>query len=237
VFPEGEGSALIEKHPGLAAQDPEGKPQDWACPRAPETQDYEFSIYRELMGYDIAGVHLDYIRYGGANSCFCHRCRRAFSEAHGVDPSRLKRQDALWDAWLTFRSEPITRFVERLRKATKAHGKELSAAVFPDYPSCYIGVGQDWVDWVERDLIDLLLPMNYHTSTTVVRRLTQEHLALVNGKVPVWEGLGKSSSHSYLPTKQLVAQVEAVRAAGADGICLFSHGAVMDKDLTALKRM
>lgn len=237
VFPEGEGSALVEKRPNLSAQDPEGKPVEWACPRAAEVQDYEFSLYEELLGYDVAGVHLDYIRYGNAKSCFCRRCREGFSEAFGIDPSRLDWRDALWGDWLTFRAEPVTRFVERLRKAARARKKELSAAVFPDYPGCLVSVGQDWADWVERGLLDLVLPMNYTSSTEVARRRTQAHVAFVNRKAPLWEGLGRNSHAAYIPTQNLMAQAEAVVAAGAEGICLFSHAAVRDEDLRALKKL
>ena len=237
VFPEGEGSALIERNPGLAACDPEGKPQDWACPRSQEVQDYEFSLYEEVMAYEVAGVHLDYIRYGGQDSCLCRRCRQAFSEQFGVDPTRLARQDALWGEWQKFRMEPVTRFVEGMRAATTAASKELSAAVFPDYPGCLIGVGQDWPDWAERELIDLLLPMNYIASTDVARRRTQQHMTYAKGKVPVWEGLGKQSSHSYLPTRYLLEQVEAVLDEGAEGICLFSYAAVLDEEFEALKKL
>ena len=235
VFREGEGSALVENRPDLCARSPEGEQQEWACPRAQEVQDYEFSLYEELMGYDIAGVHLDYIRYGGPDSCHCQRCRDAFSEMFGVDSARLDRQDALWGDWLDFRAEPVTRFVERLSKATRGQGKELSAAVFPDYPGCLAGVGQDWAYWAKHDLVDLLLPMNYTSSTEIARRRTQTHDALVKGKIPIWEGLGKSSHASYLPTRNLVAQAEAVLESGAEGICLFSYGASRDEDLEALR--
>ena len=237
VFPEGEGSALIEAKPRLAACDPEGKAQDWACPRSEEVQDYEFSLYEELMGYDFAGVHMDYIRYGGRDSCHCRRCRAAFSEQFGIDTSRLDWRDALWGDWLDFRKKPVTRFVRRMREATRARGKELSAAVFPSYPSSIVGVGQDWVDWVESDLLDLLLPMNYTSSTVVARRTTQTHVGYVAGRVPVYEGLGKDSHAAYIPTRNLLAQTETVLDAGADGVCLFSHAAVTDEDLAALKAL
>lgn len=237
VFPEGEGSALIESRPHLAACDPEGKSQDWACPRSEEVQDYEFSLYEELMSYDVAGVHLDYIRYGGGDSCHCRRCRQAFSEQFGIDTSRLDWTDALWGDWLEFRKEPVTRFVRRMREATKSKGKELSAAVFPTYPSCLTSVGQDWVDWVENDLLDLLLPMNYTSSTEVARRTAQTHISFVGGRVPVYEGLGKDSHAAYIPTRNLAAQSEAVLDAGADGVCLFHYGAVTDEDLEALGKL
>jgi len=237
VFREGEGSALLEKDPGLAACNPQGERQDWACPRAQAVQDYEFSLYDELMGYDIAGVHLDYIRYGGSSSCHCRRCREAFSETFGVDTSRLDWRDALWGDWLSFRAEPVTRFVARLSQAARARDREVSAAVFPEYPGCYASVGQDWARWVEQGFLDLLLPMNYTSSTEIARRRTLAHEAFVKGKIPIWEGLGKSSHAAYIPTRNLVAQAEAVLESGAEGVCLFSHAAVRDEDLEALKRL
>ena len=256
VFRESEGSALLEKHPEVAAvnrppsererermaarrrrEGTERRGPDWACPRAPEVQDYEASLYEELMGYDVAGVHLDYIRYGSRRTCYCERCRSACQEAHGFDPTELERTDSRTGDWLDVRAQPVTRFVERMRGATRAKGKELSAAVFTSYPSCYEGQGQDWVDWAERGLVDLMLPMNYSISTKVARRRAQAHVAFVNGKVPLSEGLGKSSSMSQLPTKDMMAQAEACLAEGADGICLFVHHGVTDEDLAALKRL
>jgi uncharacterized lipoprotein YddW (UPF0748 family) len=237
VFPEGEGSALVGARPNLSAQDREGKRVDWACPRDPAVQGYEFSLYEELMAYDVAGIHLDYIRYGDSKTCYCPRCREAFAERYGVDPVRLDWRDSLWGDWILFRSLPVTQFVERLRKAALGRKKELSAAVFPDFPGCYVGVGQNWADWAERGLLDLLLPMNYTSSTEVARSRTVQHLGYVGGRMPVWEGLGKNSHASYLPTRNLLAQAEAALSAGADGICLFSHAAVRDEDLRALKKL
>ena len=256
VFREGEGSALMEAHPELVAvskppsereremmaarprrQGTQRRGPDWACPRAPEVQDYEAALYEELMAYDVAGVHLDYIRYGSRRTCYCERCRSACREAHGFDPVDLERTDARTGDWLEVRAQPVTQFVERMHKATRAKAKELSAAVFTSYPSCYESQGQDWADWAERGLVDLMLPMNYAVSTKVASRRAQAHVAFVNGKVPLQEGLGKSSSMSQLPTKDMMAQAEACLAEGADGICLFVHHGVTDEDLAALKRL
>ena len=237
VFPEAEESALLVKNPDLAARDPEGNAVGWACPVAEQTQEYELSLYEEAMGYDVAGVHLDYIRHKGPDMCYCHRCRSGFNEQNGIDPVRVDRRDVVWEKWLEWRVRPITQFVERLREAAQAKGKEVSAAVFSGYPDSVVGVGQDWADWGRRKLVDLMLPMNYTTSTLVARYRTRTHLAVVEGQVPVWEGLGKRSSASHLPTRNLIEQVEACLEEGAEGVALFAHAGVTDEDLDALKKL
>jgi uncharacterized lipoprotein YddW (UPF0748 family) len=67
VFPEGQGSKLLQEHPDYVARDPDGEPVvagpykiRWACSSRPEVHDYEFAMYEDLMdNYDIDGVHLD----------------------------------------------------------------------------------------------------------------------------------------------------------------------------------
>ncbi|RKY64201.1 MAG: hypothetical protein DRP99_02595 [Candidatus Latescibacterota bacterium] len=236
VFPEGEGSALLEGNPELSALDPDGKPLGWACPRRDEVRSYELELYREVSGrYDVAGVHLDYIRYAGPQMCFCPTCRREFRERTGRDLVELDRRDPEWADFLVWRAEPVTKFVEELRRAMGR--SEISAAVFPGYPDCVVSVGQDWADWARRGLVDFIFPMTYTNSPLLVVGYTRNHLAQVGGKVPVWEGLGKRSSQSQLLAEVLREQVEAARCAGAQGVVVFHYGALEDVDLEMLREV
>jgi uncharacterized lipoprotein YddW (UPF0748 family) len=114
---------------------------------------------------------------------------------------------------------------------------ELSAAVFADYPGCSERQGQDWVKWAQDNLVDYLFPMNYTNSlrTAVARALC--HMALVRDSVPVWEGLGKSSSASQLSTDDLSNQVRATLQAGASGIVLFQYPSITDEDIEMLQNL
>ncbi|HIE04910.1 MAG TPA: hypothetical protein EYP61_09145 [Candidatus Latescibacteria bacterium] len=131
----------------------------------------------------------------------------------------------------------MTKFVEELSRSAKARGKEVSAAVFMDYPECIVYQGQDWGDWGERSLIDYAFPMTYTNSTLMLRRRTRNHVAQVKGGCRLWEGLGKRSSRSNLSTGKLVEQAEAALEEGAEGIVIFSHGALTDEDLRALSKL
>ena len=230
VFPEGEGSKLLAEHPEYAAEFEEG--MRWACACRPEVQDYVVALYESLIeNYPVAGLHLDYIRTGGP--CRCAYCAARMKD-RGVDIHTVQRRDPGNSAWVDWRCERVTAFVERVHKVTQAKGIELSAAVFMGYPECRYSDGQDWVAWAERGLLDFLFPMTYTNSAREARMRTRCHRALVGHSFPLWEGLGKRSSFSDLSTPALVEQVKACLEEGSDGIVLFSYPALTDEDLEAL---
>jgi len=248
VFPEGAGSKLLQEHPEYVAQDPNGEPVvagqykiRWACSSRPEVQDYEFAMYQELLDrYDIAGVHLDYIRYNhpanGQQSCFCPYCRETFGKETGFEASKATDPATRdWAAWVDWKTANITRFVERLHVAAKAKGKEVSAAVFPEYPECIVAIGQDWEDWGKRKLVDFMFPMNYTMSAKIAIKRTRNHVAAMAGSgVPLWEGLWNRAA---LTTPMLMEQVNGVLAQGAQGIVIFEYYGLDDDDLRALSQL
>ena len=246
VFREGDGSKLLQEHPEYVAMDPSGEPVlagrwkiRWACSARPEVHDYEFAMYEELMdNYDIDGVHLDYIRYNhpasGQHSCFCSYCRETFKKQTGAEPT-TDQATREWAAWIDWRAANITRFVERLRAAAKEKGKEVSAAVFSDYPTSIVSIGQDWEDWGKRRLVDFMFPMNYTMSTKIAIKRTRNHVAALAGAgIPLWEGLWNRPAMS---TPMLMEQVHGVLAQGAQGIVIFEYYGLDDEDLRALQRL
>lgn len=246
VFAEGHNSKLLEDHPEVVACYRDGKPANdvvydtsgWACPVRPETQAYEMAIYQEwLDNYDLAALHIDYIRYKDDTLCFCAHCREEFKLQFGSDPVDIDGAHNHWSEWVDWRVAQITGFVERLRKRANAAGKTMSAGVFADYPNCVWGVGQDWEDWGRRGLVDVMMPMNYTPSTTIAAKRTRNHVHALEGSVPLWEGLYLWKEKT---TRDFVEQVERVIAAGAHGIVTFEYSglygrALSDEDITALK--
>lgn len=249
-FRAGEGSPIQDKN--LYERNKDGKLLPWFCPSTEETRKYKLNLYEELMdNYPIDGVHMDHIRYDSEDECFCDRCRSGFKAESGVDPLEIGktsgfnasaeraqgRKHPAWAKWIEWRAGWITKFVEELSKLTRSKGKELSAAVFMDYPECIVYVGQDWGDWGERGLVDYMMPMTYTNSTLMVKRRTRNHIAQVKGGCHVWEGLGKRSSRSTLSTQALVEQIRIVQEEKAEGIVIFSYSALTDDDLIALAEL
>ena len=249
-FRAGERSPIQDE--SLYERNRDGKLLPWLCPATEEARRYKLNLYEELMdSYPIAGVHMDHIRYDSEDECFCDRCRSGFKAEAGVDPLEIgkvsefnvfreraqNRKHPAWAKWVEWRAGWITKFVEELSELTKSKGKELSAAVFMEYPECIVYEGQDWGDWGERGLVDYMMPMTYTNSTLMVRRRMRNHIAQVKGGCHVWEGLGKASSRSTLSTETLVEQIRIAQEEGAEGIVIFSYSALTDEDLTALAEL
>jgi len=245
VFLEGytgpQNSFLLGQNPDLVALDKEDKKLTeyvFADPAKDEVQDYEFSLYEEVMdGYEVDGVHMDYIRYRDDTICFCNHCKEEFARYCidvYADPAKISYRDQAWSRWIEWRADNITKFVKRLSDEAKNRGLEVSAAVFSNYPDSISRIGQDWVLWAEKGYVDFLFPMTYTNNVRLVTAATRNHVAQVKENCPIWEGLAP-----WLPltTQQLTEEVKAALSEGARGIVLFCYHTVKDSDIEALKKI
>lgn len=68
-----------------------GKPFDknFISPANPEVNPYLLSVMKDLLAYDIDGIHLDYIRYPGSAFDYSDAARKAFKAEKGFDPQDL----------------------------------------------------------------------------------------------------------------------------------------------------
>ncbi|MFO8079733.1 MAG: family 10 glycosylhydrolase [Armatimonadota bacterium] len=206
-----------------------GEEMEWLCPSDPRNLELELNTMVEVArNYDVDGVHFDYIRYPGTQSCYCDGCHERFERDTGLRvenwPEDL-RTDEFEDAWTQWRCDQISALVEataREVRAIKPHVK-ISAAVFQNYPGTRASIGQDWLHWVEQGWVDFLCPMNYTNSdatfaTTVARQVQQ-----VAGRVPLYPGIGASASRSTLSADRVAGQVQIARNLGADGFTIFNY--------------
>lgn len=204
-----------------------GEEAAWLCPSHPDNQRLEIDTMVEVArNYDVDGVHFDYIRYPGEDSCYCDGCRERF-EAHlgrAVEdwPGDCHRGE-LRQQYRDWRCEQITTVVrgtaEEIR-AIKPHVK-ISAAVFNNYPATKNSIGQDWVMWCREGWLDFVCPMNYTTSDSAFTSMTAAQVGHVQGVVPLYTGIG----HWRISDEQAIGQVEISRSLGADGFILFNMGA------------
>ncbi len=216
---------------GRLQRSAQGEPIDWLCPSHPENRRIERqSVIDAAIRYPIDGIHLDYIRYPGANACFCQGCRTRFTATRGApignwpaDVTTGGRHAAAWQAW---RRQQITTFVQSVRAALREVRPEarLSVAVFGSIADSRTSMAQDWPHWMEAGLVDFVTPMNYTASDPEFQRYLDAQTGLATDKVKLYPGIGVSSPG--LPTAQVARQIDLLRAAGSPGFILFQ----LDRD-------
>jgi uncharacterized lipoprotein YddW (UPF0748 family) len=217
-----------------------GQTLNWLCPSRADNVERELAAVEEIARrYPVQGVHLDYIRYPDRHSCYCRSCRAGFESSEKV---KVKQWPAdvlkppLLDRYSRFRTGQISRFVrlarQRLREVRPS--AVLSAAVYGWYPGCIATLGQDWGDWVKRDTVAFVCPMNYSGSTLEFSGWLRKQLPLATGRAQIIPGIGVTSVSSRLNGLQTIDQIQAARRAGATGFILYDFNHSLEQDVLPL---
>ena len=207
----------------------------YASPIHPGAADHVAEVVRDLVAsYDLDGLHLDYIRYPGAEFDFSRGALLEFRRSIDTDmtPEERARFDtadfsALVGAterfpgrWAEFRRSRLNALLMRVRTVAKTERPSLtlSAAVFPDADEALRIKLQDWRGWLDLGLLDVVCPMAY----TPDAALFASQIAAVRqlpGAHGVWVGIGAYR----LSSAQTVDKIRIARRLGADGVILFSY--------------
>nr|WP_297429543.1 family 10 glycosylhydrolase [uncultured Actinotalea sp.] len=210
-------------------------------PAVPEARAYVLALLEEVMtGYDVDGLHLDYIRYPvsqpweTAGYSYSEYTRAAFAAEHGVDPYLLTPDSPQWATWTAWRESVVTSFVGEVRELQQqvAADVPLSAAVFPDPSDGLEKKFQNWGDWVDRGYVDVLTGMSFGTSAVSVARDTlamRERVGEGNLLYTATYGPFRGSS-----PRTVLDQVAGVVDAGSDGAALFAYNQLTDGQAEAL---
>jgi uncharacterized lipoprotein YddW (UPF0748 family) len=205
-----------------------GKPCDWLCPSHPENQKLELESMLEVARkYPVAGLHFDYIRYPGRESCYCDGCRQRFEAQSGRKVARWPEEcysGPRKEEYNDWRCRQITALVAAVSGQARKLRPDLkiSAAVFGSYPGCRDAVAQDWPEWVKAGYLDFLCPMDYSESDAEFAALVRSQIKLVGGRVPVYPGIGATASHAGLTPDRVAGQIHYARALGARGFTIFN---------------
>jgi uncharacterized lipoprotein YddW (UPF0748 family) len=217
-----------------------GEAIDWLCPSHPDNFVLERDSMLELARtYDVDGLHFDYIRYPHAAACYCEGCRSRFEAAAQV---RLENWPAevLSGPWAPrfaeWRRAQITQLVRAVAEEARKLKPRLriSAAVFGDWASARLDVGQDWRLWVDSGWLDFVCPMNYETNNADFSTLVRQQTNWVNHRIPLYVGVG---AHRMSGPDQLARQILLARSHGADGFVVFQHDARLASDFLPLLRL
>lgn len=219
--------SAVKRHPKLVKKH---RGEWFLDPGQPGTADYVLSLVREIVeGYDIDGIHFDYIRYPEAAKSFPDK---ASYRQYG---KKTKQE--------TWRRENINRLVARVYdyvKRVKPWVQVSSSPLgkynrIPQVPNAgwtaFESVYQDPAEWLRRGKQDMIVPMMYYKHRNffpfVDNWVENRHGRLV---VP---GLG---AYRLLPEEgdwtlnDLTDQIDYSRYFGGAGAAFFRCGNILDDE-------
>jgi uncharacterized lipoprotein YddW (UPF0748 family) len=218
-------------------------------PANPLVRSYFQQVCKEVAeGYDVDGIHLDFIRYPGPHWGFNKEPLEAFISRWGVDPRllsvwvqspiperfigkklprHLRWQYYYYSLWAEQKSSYVTELVRAIHREVRSINAQaiLSAAVFPDPQVAYFLKGQDWPTWISQGYVDLIVPMAYHGDYDRVLAQMSEAKERSKGRV-VFAGLGAWVKDPL----QIQQEVEGLKGIGVDGFSYFSYQGMKECD-------
>ncbi len=185
--------------------------------------------------YPVDGIHLDYVRYPNNRFDYSEDQRTAFALRYGVDPFEfLPSTPAVAGdpagAWLEkpgtaafldsvfveWRSAQVDSLIRSIRAAIG--DVALSAAVVPEAERARVEKGQNWVKWIQDDLVDFVVPMAYTYEPGELVALTTRISRMISPAryilgLPVYDGRDRYLGYS----------VSLLRHENVIGYSLFSY--------------
>jgi uncharacterized lipoprotein YddW (UPF0748 family) len=223
---EAEGRLQRNSKGELGRDDPEVK-VDWLCPSDPQNRALEKASMLELVSnYDIAGIQFDYMRFPGADYCFCDGCKERFQKQAGVTvatwPDDVQGDGPFAEKWREWRRGLMTSLVADIGNSAVALKPDIrvSLAAWDDLEDGRQEFGQDWTAWAREGLLDFVCPMDYTPDADHLTEHLVEQIAAIHSAIPLYAGL---SLHGLTSSGDLIGEIEAARAAGADGFVTFSY--------------
>ena len=212
-------------------------------PAHPQVRTHLAKIAAELARYDIAGLHLDYIRFPYDYKDVAREVYRNASAVEikkhstfSFDPvsQRAMGRSASRKKWDAFRRTSVSQVVRDLRRAFtsgRTVPSVVSASVLADFKKGYHTAFQDSRRWAKTGLVDWLVPMNYNAG------LFDERLAKMK------HALGRRSTGGQLvvgincagDAREIRRQIEVSRRAGCRGFALFAYSHLFENHQATAK--
>ena len=203
-------------------------------PAHPGVRSHLSQIAAELARYDIAGLHLDYIRFpydykdvakeiyptASAKEVLAHSTFSfdplSLSAVNRLGGSALSRK-----TWDSFRRNSVSQVVSDLNRSFKAKRPRavVSASVLADFNTGYSKAFQDSRLWAREGWVDWVVPMNYN-ATRYDSRLKMITKAMGRRSVGQQLVVGINCAGEV---QEIRRQIEQSRRAGCRGFALFAY--------------
>ena len=169
------GGLLIQQNSEWASRDIKGNITEknnfyWLNPFHPKVQQFITDMIVEVVeNYDIDGIQGDdrlpaLPSNGGYDSLTTSLYKSEHSGA-------LPPEDYLDEGWVQWRADKLTDFLTSLTKEIRSVDEDVIISMAPSiYPWSKNNYLQDWPEWLERGLVDEIIPQIYRYNFTAYRR-------------------------------------------------------------------
>ncbi|MFB2894360.1 glycoside hydrolase family 10 protein [Aerosakkonemataceae cyanobacterium BLCC-F50] len=229
-----QSSELVLNHPDWLTQKQDGSQTSnsaagevvWLNPFLPEVQQFMTDLVLEVVDrYNIDGVQFDdhtclpnefgYDRYTLA----------LYKQETGRD-APANPQDPAWVRW---RADKITAFMTQLNQAVKQRKPQAIFSVSPNpYITAYNSFLQDWVTWVEQNIVDELIVQVYRPDiNSFLDQIGRSEIQVAQQKIPTAVGVLTGLRNRPMPMPLIKSKVQAARDRGL-GVTFFFYESLWD---------
>jgi len=214
----------------------------YLSPNHPDVNIYIEKIVKELIDNypEIDGVHFDYIRNQNNNYGFNEMGIEVFENIYRFNPLNITsnhrelgltnfEKDSLTNIWNAYNQNNITKLLREIRLYVNSFYPEilLSAAVKPNPNEAKNRWSQDWISWINNNILDFVIPMNYgldnHLFIDNLRRINKEILNI--DKVVM--GIAIYNQDEAAVAKKIILS----KYSGFNKICLFSYNSLRKNNI------
>ena len=188
---------------------------------------------RTLARYPkLSGLHIEEPGYATTGYCVCDLCRNIYRQLHGESlPDVMTSQKAE-----DFRTLGCSAFMEETRDMLAAKHPQVIFSANGGYDWRHDRIrGRDWGRWANSGWLRYFIPQVYQSEMDKFR----EQLALtindIGESCPVLAGIAIDSTSGKSNIGNVIAQIDAARELGAQGVALFHGAAFTEEHLQALK--
>lgn len=229
-------SRFVDALRRYAAANPETVEGMYTSPSHPGAQERIYDVWMDLAErYELDGIHFDYVRFPSGDFDYSRGALDRFRNwvAPRLSPERLREldeayrgdpfafTDALPGPWAEFRRAQITKLVERVYHGVKARRPDIvvSAAVFANVDDAYGERFQDWREWLDAGILDVVVPMAYTPENGVFATQIREAAVSAGRQDRVWAGIGAYRNG----LEGTLEKIDLARREGVGGLVLFSY--------------
>lgn len=234
----------INYNPNLATNEPYQWKGIYLSPNNPKVNLYILDLVKEIVSNypNLSGLHFDYIRFQDKNYGFNKVGVQNFKNNHGFNPKDIingkiyknfgwndVEADSISNLWFNSNKDNIINLLRSVKKYVDNINTNLliSAAVKSNPIESKNRWFQDWAKWIEDDIVDFVIPMNYAVDSRTFMNNIKNIKTSVDNNEKVVMGISLYNQDE----KNISEKILLAKYGGYDKICLFSYETIKNNNI------